>query len=64
MKILPMRTELFHVDGRTERHTAKVIVVFRGFSKAPKNEAFEANLSQCHFAHHSSLRSGTTETHK
>jgi len=45
-----------------ETHTTKLTVVFRGFAKAPKNEVFETNLSQYRFAHHLSLRSGTTET--
>jgi len=53
-------------DGQTERdthtHTTQQIVVFRGFAKAPKNEVVATNLSQYHCAHHSSIRSGTTET--
>jgi len=37
MKIRPVVDELFHADGRTDRQTTKIVVVFRNFSKAPKN---------------------------
>jgi hypothetical protein len=36
MKIRPVRAELFHADGRTDRQT-KLIVAFRNFANAPKN---------------------------
>jgi hypothetical protein len=35
MKILPMVAELFHADGQTD--TAKPIVAFCSFAKAPKS---------------------------
>ena len=40
MEIRPVRTELFHADGRTDRHTdtTKLIVALCSFAKAPKNE--------------------------
>jgi len=47
MQIRPVEVELFHVEGRTDRQTGrqagrwtdmtKLIVIFRNFSKAPKN---------------------------
>jgi len=39
MKILQVGTELFHVDGRTDRQTdiTKLIVAFRNFAKAPES---------------------------
>jgi len=36
MKILPLGTEFFHVDGRTERHTKKRIVFFVVLRRHPK----------------------------
>jgi len=36
MKIRPVEANLFHVDGRTDRHTTKLIIAFRNFAKAPK----------------------------
>jgi hypothetical protein len=36
MKIRPMRAELFHADGRTDRHTTKLIVAFRNFANVYK----------------------------
>jgi hypothetical protein len=40
-EIRPLGAELFHVDGRTEGHTdlMTLIVAFRNFVYAPKNEA-------------------------
>jgi len=40
MKIRPMRTELFHADGRTDGQTdmTKLIVTFRSFANAPKKD--------------------------
>jgi hypothetical protein len=35
MKILPVEAELFHADGRTDM--TKLIVAFRNFANAPKN---------------------------
>jgi hypothetical protein len=37
-KIRPLRVELFHLNGRTDRHTGltKLIVTFLNFSNAPK----------------------------
>jgi len=45
MKIRPMGAELFHADrrtdGRTDTHDeATVIIAFRKFTNAPKNEIF------------------------
>jgi len=36
MKLRPVGAELFHVDGRTDM--MKLIVAFRHFVNAPKNE--------------------------
>ena len=38
MKIIPVRTELFHVEGWTDRQadTVKLIVVFPSFVNVPK----------------------------
>ena len=36
MKILPIEAEMFHADRRTYTYTAKLIVAFRNFAKAPK----------------------------
>jgi hypothetical protein len=40
MKIRPVGAELFHADGRTDgqRDITNLIVIFRNFKKAPKNE--------------------------
>jgi hypothetical protein len=35
MKILPVGTELFYADGRTDM--TKLIIAFRNFAKAPYN---------------------------
>jgi hypothetical protein len=37
MKTCPLRTELFHADGRTDM--AKLIAHFRSFANAPKKPA-------------------------
>jgi len=39
LKFRPVGTELFYVDGQTDRQTGmtKVIVVFRNFANAPRN---------------------------
>ena len=37
MKINPLGAELFHADRRT--NMVKLIVVFRNFANAPKNES-------------------------
>jgi len=39
VKIRPVKTELFHADGETDRQTdmTKQIVAFRSFANAPKN---------------------------
>ena len=37
MKIRPVGAELSHADGR-KNDTTKLIVAFRNFAKAPKNE--------------------------
>jgi hypothetical protein len=39
MKILPVETEFFHADGRTDRQTdtTKLIVAFHNFAKAHIN---------------------------
>jgi hypothetical protein len=41
MKIRSVGAELFHAEGRTNRRTemTKLIVAFRNFAKAPKNES-------------------------
>jgi hypothetical protein len=48
MKILPMRPELFHVDGQTDM---KLIFTFRSFAKAPKKllspSEFEPRFLNC-----------------
>jgi hypothetical protein len=41
MKIRPVGDELFRADGRTG--TTKLIVIFRNFSKAPKNFSCDEN---------------------
>jgi hypothetical protein len=38
MKIRPVGAELFHDDGRTDRHMVKQVSTFGKFAKAPKNE--------------------------
>jgi hypothetical protein len=40
MKILPVRGELFHGDGQTDRQTdmTELIGAFRNFANVPKNE--------------------------
>ena len=38
IKIRPVGAELFHADGQTERQTTKLIVAFRNFVNAPKND--------------------------
>jgi hypothetical protein len=40
MKINPVRAELLHADRRTDM---KLIVAFRNFANAPKNEAKTEN---------------------
>jgi hypothetical protein len=45
----PVRAELFHVEGRTDRQTdmTKLIVALRNFAKAPKNYvAWNFNICQ------------------
>ena len=37
MKIRPVGAELFHADGQTD--VAKVIVTFRNFANAPRNDS-------------------------
>jgi len=40
MEISPVKAEMFHADGRTDRQTqmTKLIAAFRYFAKAPKKE--------------------------
>jgi hypothetical protein len=38
MKIRPVGIELFHADGQTDKHMAKLTVAFRNFANAPKNK--------------------------
>jgi hypothetical protein len=38
MKIRTVGAELFHYDGRTDRHMAKKVLTFGKFAKTPKNE--------------------------
>jgi len=49
MKIRPVGAELFHVERRTDERTdmMKLIVPFRNFAKAPKNETLYKNSSKC-----------------
>jgi len=44
MKIRPLGAELCHADGQTDRMT-KLIVAFRNFANAPKNEYHIFNSS-------------------
>jgi hypothetical protein len=44
MKIRPAKAELFHADGRTDM--MKLIMVFRNFAKAPKNEPNNCKIKQ------------------
>jgi len=39
MKIRPVKADLLHADGRTDRQTdmTELIVVFRNFANAPKH---------------------------
>jgi hypothetical protein len=41
MKIRPVLAELFHVEGQTDRltGTTNLIVGFRNFANAPKNDS-------------------------
>jgi len=49
VKILPMRTQLFHADGQTDM--TKLVVAFRSFAKAPKKllspPIFEPRFLDC-----------------
>jgi len=45
MKIRPVGAELFHTDGQTDM--TKLIVVFRNFANAPKNEQSGARIMRC-----------------
>jgi len=40
MKILPVRAELLHAGGRTDRRSdmMKLVIAFRDFANAPKNK--------------------------
>jgi hypothetical protein len=40
MKIRPVEANLFHADGRTDRHMTKLIITSRNFAKAPKNDKY------------------------
>ena len=42
MKIRPVGGTLFHADGRTDM--TKLIVAFRNFAKAPKNEHISCRI--------------------
>ena len=44
MEIRPVGTESFHADRRTDR-LPKLIVAFRNFAKAPKNELQDSHLT-------------------
>jgi len=41
MKIVPVGAELLHADGQTDRQSdmTRLIVAFRNFSNAPKNQS-------------------------
>jgi len=43
MKICPVRAELLHADGRTDKETDKTMltVAFRNIANAPKNDIFK-----------------------
>jgi len=45
MKILSMGTELFHVDGRTDK--TNLTVAFRHFANVPKTGLFTVRETQC-----------------
>jgi len=47
MNICPVGAELFHADGRTDMTT--VIVAFRNFAKAPKNDIISCFGNACWF---------------
>jgi len=48
MKIRPLGAELFHADGGTD--TTNLIVFFRNFTNAPKNQALSKknDTRQCY----------------
>ena len=52
MKRLPVETESFHVDGRTDGQTdmMKLIVAFRKFANVPKNyfERIQKEIVLCY----------------
>ena len=37
MKIVPVEAQLLHANGRTDRHTTKLIAAFRNLAKASTN---------------------------
>ena len=45
MKIRPVGAELFREDGRLDRHMTKLVVAFRNFANAPKNESSSSSSS-------------------
>jgi hypothetical protein len=49
MKIHPVGTELFHMDGHTDRQTniKKLTVAFRNFANAPKTVDQSCSVSLC-----------------
>jgi len=44
MKIRPVRAELLHAHGQTDRHThmTKLKVVFRNFEKMPRDQSLNS----------------------
>ena len=60
MNFRPVGAELFHAGGRTDRQTdmAKVIVSFRNFANAPKNERIIAWSSDFDYTGHQRSISG------
>ena len=60
MKIRPVGVELFHADGRTERHMAKLTVVLCSFPEAPK--MFNAFLGKSHLLLGRNTRNTLKET--
>jgi hypothetical protein len=47
MKIRSVGAELFHADGRADRHMTKLIVAFRNFMKVPKYRLDRRDIVAC-----------------
>jgi len=44
VKTLPVGAELFHEDGRTDRHMTKLRVASRNFANAPNKTKYADNI--------------------